>query len=92
MTEGSREISGFVLMHPVNSHSLSHAGYHHEAAALFVQFVHTPGTATVFFDVPVEVWQDFMKSDDKLRYYNTYLRDLYVSDGVEMQRRLPRGE
>lgn len=79
---------GIVLMHPVSSTAISYAGYNHEGNMMFLQFPNSPTNATVYFDVPVDVWHDFMKAESKGRYYNTYIRELYKTETVEMRRKV----
>lgn len=76
--------AGTVLMHQVGTIGIQAAGYDHTQHALIIHF-NKSNEYAVFTEVPIDVWQDFMQSDSKNRYYNTYIRDCYPAARAEVK-------
>jgi len=64
----------------VESSNIEAIGYIKETKELMVQF--TSGVVYAYYDVPEEVYQDFLDAESKGKYLAEHIKDAYKYDKV----------
>ena len=64
----------------VDSSALSEVGYDYSHEMLAIRFRENNEHIYVYYDVPSEVYEDFISADSLGRYYNSYIKGQYSGD------------
>ena len=64
----------------VNSSSIRSIGYDRSTDTLEVEFVN--GSIYQYYDVPDNIYENFMVAPSKGQFFNTYVRNYYLYDRV----------
>ena len=65
--------------HQVESSMMSLIGYDEETQTLNILF-NNSGQMYEYYDVPKEVFEEFLESDSKGSYFSSMIRNIYVYD------------
>jgi hypothetical protein len=66
----------------VDSSVIASMGYDHKKEILEIEF-HYRGAVYQYDDVPPEVWEEFLESESKGKYFNENIRHDYFETRVE---------
>lgn len=69
-----------IYMESVDSSALSEVGYDYSHEMLAIRFRENDEHVYVYYDVPSEVYEDFISADSLGRYYNYYIKGQYNGD------------
>lgn len=69
-----------IYMESVDSSALSEVGYDYSHEMLAIRFRENNEHIYVYYDVPSEVYEDFISADSLGRYYNSYIKGQYSGD------------
>lgn len=65
-----------MIRNPVSSTSIQSIGYEPETSTLEIEF--QSGEVYDYFDVPLQIYADFMKSDSHGQFFLRNIRDQYA--------------
>lgn len=69
-----------IYMESVDSSALSEVGYDYSHEMLAIRFRENNEHIYVYYDVPSEVYEDFISAYSLGRYYNSYIKGQYSGD------------
>lgn len=69
-----------IQLHPVNSTSISHIGYHPDTHTLAIRFKDRTYT---YDKVPIYIWQGFQKAESKGTYFREHIREQFKGKRIE---------